>query len=131
MIKAIICRIVYVVTLLTWQVSGTFHPLSSVNSITSTATGRIGSRRVQEYDTTQPNDHDKRSVASILKIRGGGAGSVISNLNDYIGASKSRSWAVLIISVLIDTAAVTLMKTAQAESSAQKLVLSFFGLFLR
>ena len=70
--------------------------------------------------------------SSYLKIRGGGgARSVISNFNEYIGESKSRSWYVLMISILIDSASAALMKTAQRDSSIKKLIVSFIGFFLR
>lgn len=123
------------VALLSWQVSGTFHPLASVITSTTTVTKasnqRIGSGRVQDFDALAQRDSDEL-VASLLAIRGGGTvGSMVSNLNDYIGASKARSWGVLVFSILTDTVAVTLMKIAQEESSVQKLVLSFFGFFLR
>ena len=71
------------------------------------------------------------NVSSYLKIRGGGARSVISNFNEYIGESKSRSWYVLMISILIDSASAALMKTAQRDSSIKKLIVSFLGFILR
>jgi hypothetical protein len=131
-----VCQILCcLVALLSWQVSGTFHPLASVITSTTTVTKPsdhcIGSGRVQDFDPMVRRDSDKL-VTSVLAIRGGGGvGSMVSDLNDYIGASKTRSWGVLVFSILTDTVAVTLMKTAQEESSVQKLGLSFVGFFLR
>jgi hypothetical protein len=95
---------------MSWQVSGTFH---------------------HEFNAMAQLDSDEL-VTSVLSIRGGGPiGCMVCDLNDYIGSSKARSWGVLVFSILTDAVAVTLMKTAQDESSVQKLVLSFFGFFIR
>lgn len=115
--------------LLSWQVSGTFHPLASMTSDTSTTvSGRIGTRR--EHNSGAISLCDAELVPSVLAIRGGGAGSMVSDFNNYIGSSKFRSWTVLVFSILTDTVSVTLMKAAQAESSVPKLVISFLGFFL-
>ncbi|VEU42799.1 unnamed protein product [Pseudo-nitzschia multistriata] len=73
---------------------------------------------------------DPQRITSLIGIRGGGIISIASDFNEYIGSNKNRSWAVLALSVLADTCSVTLMKTAQAESSLKKLALSFLGFFI-
>jgi uncharacterized membrane protein len=55
---------------------------------------------------------------------------MISDFNNYIGASRKRAWMVLMVSILTDTASVALMKTAQEESNVRKLVMSFFGFYI-
>jgi hypothetical protein len=62
---------------------------------------------------------------------GGAAASFMSQINDYIGASKQRCWVILLCSILIDTMSTTLMKSAQVESSFAKLILAFVGYFIR
>ncbi len=116
--------------LLSRQVSATFHPLTAVTSTTSSRGGAsIGSKKVQDFDTmTVMKSH---SIASIHAIRGGGFNELVSGFNDYVGASKSRSWAVLVFSILMDTVSVTLMKSAQKEATVWKISLSFFGFALR
>mmetsp|Transcript_22008 Transcript_22008/g.44656 ORF Transcript_22008/g.44656 Transcript_22008/m.44656 type:complete len:204 (+) Transcript_22008:310-921(+) len=124
----ILCCVVALL-LVTGQVSGTVCPLSSRTSSTLVAIGSIDSRQVEsEHDAMLLKD--EKYITSIVDIRGGGVGSAISDFNEYVGASKSRSWAVLVFSIITDTFSVTLMKTAQAESSMEKMVLSFFGLFI-
>ena len=109
--------------------SGTFHPRASIIPPTSTKTSDpIGSRREHKFDPVANRDSDWNAICA---IRGGGVGSIVSDFNDYIGASKARSWAVLVFSILTDTVSVTLMKTAQEEGSVSKIVLSFIGFFLR
>ncbi len=116
--------------LLTRHVSGTFHPRASVAPATSRkASDPIGSKHARKLGTNTGVDSD--CLASILGIRGGGFGSMVSDFNEYIGASKSRAWAVLVFSILTDTVSVTLMKMGQEESSMEKIVLSFVGFFLR
>ncbi|MGK3737569.1 MAG: hypothetical protein ACI8RD_000776 [Bacillariaceae sp.] len=119
---------VYAVSLLICQASGIRLPLSPA------ATSSRG-RRVHDDSTLKMQFHERHveisNVSSILKIRGGGARSVISNFNEYIGESKSRSWYVLMISILIDSASAALMKTAQRDSSVNKLIVSFLGYFVR
>ena len=56
---------------------------------------------------------------------------MVSDLNDYIGATKTRSWTVLMLSIASDTVAVTLMKQAQEEAALHKMVLPFGLFFLR
>lgn len=130
MLKAFRCRFLCcLLVLLSRQVSGTFYQLASITPTTSTKVScdHIGSGWEQELGTVAKHGSD--GVAYIHTIRGGGVGLMVSDFNDYIGASKARSWAVLAFSILTDTVAVTLMKTAQEESSVQKLVLSFLGFF--
>ena len=127
MIKRSNYFLVYAVSLLICQASGIRLPLSPTFS---------RGRRVQDDSTLKSMQVHKRyveisNVSSYLKIRGGGARSVISNFNEYIGESKSRSWYVLMISILIDSASAALMKTAQRDSSIKKLIVSFLGFFLR
>ena len=86
-------------------------------------------KRAKKIDTMALRHSELRN--SVLAIRGGGVGSTISNFNNYIGSSKARSWTVLMLSILLDTVSVTLMKKAQAESSAIKLAISFFVINLR
>lgn len=74
------------------------------------------------------------AVRALLQVRGGGGtgiGSGLSRLSEYIAASRSRSWTVLFLSILTDTVATTLMKTARKESSTPKLVVAFCGYFIR
>lgn len=133
MIKSFVYRTlccVVALLLVTGRVSGTVCPLSSKTSTTLAAIGSIDSRQVElEHDATLLKD--AKHITSIVDIRGGGVGSAVSDFNEYIGASKSRSWAVLVFSIITDTFSVTLMKSAQAESSMEKMVVSFLGLFVR
>ena len=128
MIKRSNYFLVYAVSLLICQASGIRLPLSPTFS---------RGRRVQDDSTLKSMQVHERyversNVSSYLKIRGGGgARSVISNFNEYIGESKSRSWSVLMISILIDSASAALMKTAQRDSSIKKLIVSFLGFLLR
>lgn len=109
------------------HVSGTFHPLEPMTpAILTTKVGQL--KRVQDFDIVSLCD--PKVTTSVLAIRGGGIGEIASDINEYIGASKGRSWAVLVFSILADTIAVTLIKAAQTESSIHKLVLGFFGFFL-
>jgi len=115
--------------LLSRQVSATFHPLTTVTSTTSSrVSASIGSKQAKDFDTmTVMKSH---SIASIHAVRGGGLNEMVSDFNDYVGASKSRSWAVLVFSILTDTVSVTLMKSAQREATVWKIALSFFGFAL-
>ena len=127
MIKRSNYFLVYAVSLLICQASGIRLPLSPTFS---------RGRRVQDDSTLKSMQVHERyversNVSSYLKIRGGGARSVISNFNEYIGESKSRSWYVLMISILIDSASAALMKTAQRDSSIKKLIVSFLGFLIR
>ena len=127
MIKRSNYFLVYAVSLLICQASGIRLPLSPTFS---------RGRRMQDDSTLKSMQVHERyversNVSSYLKIRGGGARSVISNFNEYIGESKSRSWSVLMISILIDSASAALMKTAQRDSSIKKLIVSFLGFLLR
>ncbi|OEU13416.1 Multi_Drug_Res-domain-containing protein [Fragilariopsis cylindrus CCMP1102] len=126
MIKRSNYFLVYAVSLLICQASGIRLPLSPTFS---------RGRRVQDDSTLKSMQVHERyveisNVSSYLNIRGGGARSVISNFNEYIGESKSRSWYVLMISILIDSASAALMKTAQRDSSIKKLIVSFLGFLL-
>ena len=117
------------------QVFGVYNPLVSVHRNTLTTTYRpLVTRQRQSFDMTRVHQ-EPISVNSVVAIRGGGIGSMISEFNDYIGASKARSWAVLAFSVLTDTVSVALLKTAQAKSSQkqaiQTIAISFFGFFMR
>lgn len=114
----------------------------SLASAALTTRGDISFKQVHGYGATRTAKMPTRTrntrrnapkielATFLLGIRGGGVGSVISNFNEYVGASKSRSWAILMVSILCDTASAALMKTAQTESSKWKLMLSFFGFFL-
>lgn len=55
----------------------------------------------------------------------------MSSLSTSLSATKARCWALLVLAVVIDTLSATLMKIAQNESSLKKLILSYFGYFLR
>jgi hypothetical protein len=128
MIKRSNYFLVYAVSLLICQASGI--RLSLCHAATFSRR-----RRVHDDSTLKMQDHERHveisNVSSFLKIRGGGARSVVSNFNEYIGESKSRSWYVLMVSILIDSASAALMKTAQRDSSIKKLIISFVGYFVR
>lgn len=111
------------------QASGVFHPVAFRASKTLAGSRKIGSGWAQDHDADLLRK--RQQLNAIVHIRGGGVTSMISDFNEYIGASKFRSWAVLVFSIMTDTCAVTLMKTAQAESSMNKLIMSFVGLFVR
>mmetsp|Transcript_7305 Transcript_7305/g.21175 ORF Transcript_7305/g.21175 Transcript_7305/m.21175 type:complete len:200 (-) Transcript_7305:2327-2926(-) len=110
------------------QVSGAFYPLTSRTCNVRSARVNTDSGCVRQ-DPKLLRDAES-SFAFVMSIRGGGIKSIVSEFNEYIGASKSRSWWVLVCSIVTDTYAVTLMKQAQAESSAKKLAMSYGGLFL-
>ena len=117
------------------QVFGVYNPLVSVHRNTLTTTDRpVYVKQRRSFDITRVQQ-EPISDNSVIAIRGGGVGSMISDFNDYIGASKARSWVVLAFSVLFDTVSVALLKTAQAKSSqkqaTQTIAISFFGFFLR
>jgi len=117
------------------QVFGVYNPLVSVHRNTLTTTDRpLVTRQRRSFDMTRVH-REPISVDAAIALRGGGIGSMVSDFNDYIGASKARSWAVLAFSVLFDTVSVALLKTAQAKSSQkqaiQTIAISFFGFFLR
>ena len=127
MLKAVGCYVsLFLVTLLSRQASGTFHPLALKTPSTSKrASHPIGSRPEQPFDPLV--NHDSDCLATVYAIRGGSIGSAVSGFNGYIGASKARSWVVLAMSILADTVSVALMKSGQDEASAIKVFLSFFG----
>jgi hypothetical protein len=80
------------------------------------------------------NSNDRTTLRREIQIRGGGSGScgsILSNFPEFIASSKSRSWTVLLLSIVTDALSTTLMKTAQVESSTPKLVLAFCGYFVR
>lgn len=131
MLKAARCHLLlFLVVLLSRQVSGTFQPLALKTPVTSKrASDPIGSRREHQFDAS--GNTDSTSLATIHAIRGGNVGSIVSSFNDYIGESKARSWAILAFSILADMVSVTLMKTGQDEGSAHKIALSFFGFAVR
>jgi hypothetical protein len=54
-----------------------------------------------------PKRFNPKSIQRIqlLNVRGGGVGSALVNLNDWIGASKQRSWTVLFVAIIVDTIA--------------------------
>lgn len=128
------------VALLVWQVSGRVPPpLEPISSVS--APGSPMRRRHWRHGWKNPQqqqhrlsrdaaddarDASRRLVAKT--IRGGG---MVSDLNDYIGATKTRSWTVLMMSIACDTVAVTLMKQAQEEAALHKMVLPFGLFFLR
>lgn len=118
------------VALLSRQVSGTVYPQTWVTPTATRGTRNpVGFKEAREFDTMTKKD--SACMAPVYAIRGGGIGSMVSDFNEYIGASKSRGWAVLMFSILMDTVSVTLMKAGQKESSIYKVVLSFVGFFLR
>jgi hypothetical protein len=90
-----------------------------------------------KLDETHKDVHDNCNdivilSGTVLKFRGGGGtGSALFNFPEYIAASKSRSWTILLLSILTDAVSTTLMKTAQEESSTPKLVLAFCGYLIR
>eukprot|EP00980_Cylindrotheca_fusiformis_P016711 scaffold5024_cov136-Cylindrotheca_fusiformis.AAC.40 len=63
----------------------------------------------------------------VLKLRGGGS---VSKLANYVGESRSRCWAVLMLSILTDTISTTVMKMGRDEGSVVKLLSAYFGFFL-
>jgi small multidrug resistance pump len=122
------CTVMLLLAVLVQQTSAAFHPVAFRASKAFAGSRKIGSGWAQDHDAAL--FRKRQQLNSIMHIRGGGVTSMISDFNEYIGASKFRSWAVLAFSIMTDTCAVTLMKTAQAESSMNKLILSFVGLFV-
>lgn len=69
------------------------------------------------------------SPPPFLKLRGGGG--TIANFSKYIGDSRSRSWVVLLISILLDSMSSTMMKMGRDEGSIVKLATAYLGFFTR
>ena len=67
------------------------------------------------------------AVDVVMSLRGGS----LSSLYAKISTTVAGCWVVLVFAVVIDTLSATLMKIARKESNLQKLVLSYFGYFLR
>lgn len=68
-------------------------------------------------------------LSAILSLRGGS--SALSNFSDFIGASKTRCWFVLMFAIILDTVSTTLLKMAKDANSIPKLVAAYFGYALR
>lgn len=121
--------LISLIQLLSSQVSGTRHHMVPITSIAlPDARARNGIKWTQKFDILDLNHSELRNSA--LSVRGGGLGLAISDLNNYIGSSKARSWGVLAFSIVADAVCVTLMKIAQEEGSAYKMAIAFFGFFL-
>ena len=73
------------------------------------------------------NAKGSSAVDGAMSLRGG----ALSSLYAKLSTTTAGCWVVLVFAVVIDTLSATLMKIAQKESNTQKLVLSYFGYFLR
>jgi hypothetical protein len=64
-----------------------------------------------------------------LSCRGGAR--VDWSLSKFFVGSRARCWAVLFLTILIDSCTITMIKVAQDEGSVSKLAISYVGYFLR
>ena len=79
---------------------------------------------------SQNNNNNMKDADSLsLDVRGGGIGSSITKVADYIGETKLRCWTVLGIAIVIEIASTTLLNVASNEKSPTKLALAM-GMYL-
>ena len=78
---------------------------------------------------SQNNNNMKDADSLSLGVRGGGIGSSITKVADYIGETKLRCWTVLGIAIVIEIASTTLLNVASNEKSPTKLALAM-GMYL-
>ncbi len=75
------------------------------------------------------SENQDRFLCRALSCRGGDENAL--GLSTHFVGRKSRCWAILFLAILIDSFTITMMKVAQDEGSVGKLVISYFGYFLR
>ena len=83
----------------------------------------------QDDEASSISTFHKSPAPPILKLRGGGG--AIANFSKYIGDSRTRSWVVLLISILLDSMSCTMMKMGRDEGSIVKLATAYLGFFTR
>jgi hypothetical protein len=88
--------------------------------LTPSTTGRWRSRETTKIDL-RTTRRTPSNTASQLTIRGGANSIIVSGINDYIGATKFRCWMALLVAMVFDIGATTMLAIATKEKSSPKL----------